>query len=107
MFKKSSSCQCPHDVQALVRQTARWAVASQQDTSPMISLLHANYASGYLQALELIATEDEINKYTNLQRLRDKVYSIQDKAARHVVATCPNYIGKDVDKQLAQIGISV
>jgi len=91
--------------QALIRQTARWAVASQQDTSPMIALLHANYAAGYLQALELVATENEINQFFNLQKLRLKVYSTQDKAARKVISACPNYMGANVDKELASIGI--
>jgi hypothetical protein len=91
--------------QGLIRQTARWAIASQQDTSPMIALLHANYAAGYLQALELIATEDEINQFYNLQKLRLKVYGTQDKAAKKVITTCPNYIGPDIDKELALIGI--
>lgn len=93
------------EIQALIRQTARWAVASQQDTSPMIALLHANYAAGYLQALELIATENEINQFFNLQKLRFKVYSTQDKAAKKVIATCPEYIGPNVDKELASIGV--
>ena len=44
-------------LKALIRQTARWTAASQQDKSPMISLLHANYGAGYLQALELIAAD--------------------------------------------------
>ena len=47
----------------MIRQTSRWAVASEQDKSPMISVLHANYAVGYLQALQDIASEKEINKY--------------------------------------------
>lgn len=99
--------QCPkdQDIQALVRQTARWAVASQQDSSPMIALLHANYAAGYLQALELIATEDEINRTTDLRVLRSKIYGTQDRAARMVVGTCPQYMGQDVDKELARLGI--
>ena len=95
------------EIDALVRQIARWTVASQQDKSPMISLLHANYAAGYLQALELIATENEINTITNLQELRSKVYQTQDKAAQKVIKTCPNYIGKDVDKELVMMGINI
>jgi hypothetical protein len=91
--------------QALIRQIARWTVASQQDTSPMIALLHANYAAGYLQALELITTEKEINEFTNLQELRAKVYSTQDHAAQKVAASCPGYLGKDIDKELALMGI--
>ena len=91
---------------ALVRQIARWTVASQQDTSPMIALLHANYAAGYLQALELITTEQEINSITNLQKLRTLVYNTQDRAARDVFHSCPQYAGKTINKELALLGIS-
>ena len=91
---------------ALIRQTARWTVASQQDTSPMIALLHANYAAGYLQALELIRSEQEINHVTNLQALRHKVYDTQDNAARAVVTSCPAYLGKNIDQELARMGIN-
>ncbi len=68
--KKSYTPEKKKQTQALIRQIARWTVASQQDTSPMIALLHANYAAGYLQALELITTEQEINQFINLQELR-------------------------------------
>lgn len=94
-------------LKALIRQTARWTAASQQDKSPMISLLHANYGAGYLQALELIATENEINQFVSLQKLRLKVYSAQDNAAQRVFAVCPNFLGNDVDKELVMIGINV
>lgn len=103
--KKNNTKEKKKQTHALIRQTARWTVASQQDTSPMIALLHANYAAGYLQALELITTEQEINQFINLQELRKKVYSTQDKAARQVVDSCPNYVGKNIDKELALIGI--
>ena len=93
-------------IQALIRQTARWTAASQQDKSPMISLLHANYGAGYLQALELIATENEINEFASLQKLRLKVYSTQDKAAQRVFAACPDFLGKDIDRDLVMIGIN-
>ena len=39
-------------VDILVRQASRWSVAAQQDKSPMIALLHANYGVGYLWALQ-------------------------------------------------------
>lgn len=94
-------------INAMVRQTARWAGASQQDKSPMISLLHANYAAGYLQALELIATENDINQVMNLQKLRVKVYGAQDRAARRVMSTCPDFVGEDIDKELILMGVNV
>lgn len=107
-YKKQAYCSYYKDmqVQGLIRQAARWSVASQQDRSPMISLLHANYGAGYLQALELIATENEINRFTNLQKLRMKIYGTQDKAARRVIKACPQFMG-DIDKELAMVGINV
>lgn len=105
--KPISSSSKEKDIQALIRQTARWAAASQQDKAPMIAVLHANYAAGYLQALETIATENEINQFTDLRQLRIKVYSIQDKAAMKAISTCPQYMRDDIDKQLAMIGVNV
>lgn len=92
-------------IKALVRQTARWAVASQQDTSPMVALLHANYAAGYLQALELIARESEINRFHDLMFLRKKVYETQDRAVQKALSACPAYAGEVADKELASLGV--
>lgn len=109
LYKTKAGCKEYKKLQisAIVRQTARWAGASQQDKSPMISLLHANYAAGYLQALELIATENEINEVMNLQKLRVKVYGSQDAAARRVMSVCPTFIGTDIDKELVLMGVNV
>ena len=48
--------------QILLRQSGRWFVASQQDNSPLISLLHSIYGLGYFMALKEISTENTINK---------------------------------------------
>lgn len=108
-YKNQAYCSYYKDmeIQGLIRQAARWAVASQQDKSPMISLLHANYGAGYLQALELIATENEINRFANLQKLRMKIYGTQDNAARRVITSCPQFVGDDIDKELAMVGINI
>lgn len=92
------------NIKLLLRQTARWAVASEQDKSPMISVLHANYAIGYLQALQDIATEKEINQYVNFPKFKEILYKIQDNAVKKVVSSCPQYTG-DLNKELTLIGI--
>ena len=92
------------NIKSLLRQTSRWAVASEQDKSPMISVLHANYAIGYLQALQDIASEKEINQYVNFPKFKEILYKIQDNAVKKVVSSCPEYIG-DLNKELALIGI--
>lgn len=103
---KPVSCYNEKDknIKSLLRQTSRWAVASEQDKSPMISVLHANYAIGYLQALQDIATEKEINQYVNFPRFKEILYKIQDNAVKKVVSSCPEYTG-DLNKELALIGI--
>lgn len=91
-------------IKKLVRQSARWAVASEQDKSPIISLLHANYAAGYLWGLKDIATDIEIKAATNIDILKftQKIMNIQDKSAKIVSKNCPQFIG-DIDKELAFI----
>ena len=56
----------------LIRQAARWAAAAQQDKSPMIALLHANYGAGYLWALKDIASDQDIYNNTGIDVLQLK-----------------------------------
>lgn len=80
-------------VKRLVRQAARWSTASTQDENPMIAVLHANYGAGYLWALKDIVLESEIEQITNLdiKKFTDEIVSIQDKATRKAVKTCPSF----------------
>jgi hypothetical protein len=39
-------------IRTLIRQSARWALAAQQDESPIIALLHANYVLKQNRALK-------------------------------------------------------
>ena len=93
------------DIIALVRQTARWSVAAQQDDTPLIALLHANYGAGYLWALKDIATDQEIENAAgvNVLELKKRVTDIQDQATRKVATACPKFVG-DVDQYLLKVG---
>src|SRR5690349_19862707 len=91
-------------IQTLLRQISRWAVASEQDQSPMISVLHANYAVGYLEALRDTTDESEIDKYIDFQKFKKKIYAVQDRAVTNAVKACPNYIG-NIDRELALHGL--
>jgi len=93
-------------IKILLRQISRWSVAAEQDESPMIAVLHANYAVGYLQALTDIATEKEINKYLDFDKFKWQIYKIQDDAVKKAVKVCPQYIG-NINKELALLGISL
>ena len=80
-------------IKTLIRQAARWSLAAEQDSSPMVAVLHANYGAGYLWALRDIATDDEIKAATGIDILqfRDKVTKVQDDATKKMVKVCPNY----------------
>ena len=92
------------NIEKLVRQTARWATAAQQDASPLISMLHANYAAGYLWALKDIATPTEIHKATgvDLKRFEEHIVNDQDATTKKVIKVCPQFKG-EVDLYLATI----
>ena len=80
-------------IHLLLRQTARWAVASQQDENPLIAVLHANYAVGYLSALREIATDRGIEQVTGIDGLQFQhdIQSIQDQAVKKATQACPSF----------------
>ena len=88
-------------IRVLYRQTARYAVASLQDESPVIKTLHANYAMGYLMALKDLATTDQFARATgdNLLSFERKIAAIQDASTVNLVGDCPDLI-PDVDPVL-------
>jgi hypothetical protein len=93
---RTSSDGVPIDkqIRILYRQTARYAVASLQDESPVVKSLHANYAMGYLMALKDLATTGEFARATgdNLLSFERKIASIQDASTVNLVGDCPDLI---------------
>lgn len=99
---------CPKTIEniikKLIRQTARWSTASQQDKSPLVGVLHANYGVGYLMALKDIATPAKIKEVTNInmQKFESEIINQQDKATLYAAKNCPNYT-KHLNLYLAKI----
>lgn len=89
----------------LFRQSARWANAAMQDESPLISMLHANYAAGYLWALKDLHTDQEIEKETGIPRrkIEEKITEAQKFAARRTVEYCPQFL-EHLDPVLSEWG---
>ena len=92
------------EIQVLVRQAARWSAASQQDESPLVALLHANYGAGYLWALKDIATDQEIHESTGIDVLEFKqsITDVQDEATKQVSKACPQFVG-DINRYLLKL----
>ena len=92
-------------IEKLIRQSARYAVAAQQDKSPVIALLHANYAAGYFYALGDFASESQIHNATGIdvKKFKEHIINVQDMVTRKTSEKCPAFVG-EVDTYLAQIG---
>lgn len=92
-------------IEKLVRQSARYAVAAQQDASPVIAILHANYAAAYFYALKDIASESQIHNATGIdvKKFKEHITNVQDMVTRKTSEKCPEFVG-EVDVYLAQIG---
>ena len=92
-------------IEKLVRQSARYAVAAQQDASPVIAVLHANYATGYFYALKEFASESQIHNATGIdvKKFKEHITNVQDMVTRKTSEKCPEFAGQ-VDVYLAQIG---
>jgi hypothetical protein len=81
-------------IRTLYRQTARYAVASTQDDSPVIRTLHANYAMGYLMALKDLVTSADFQRATgkNLVDFERKIAQVQDASTIGLVSARPDLI---------------
>ncbi len=92
-------------IEKLVRQSARYEVAAQQDASPVIAILHANYAAAYFYALKDIASESQIHNATGIdvKKFKEHITNVQDMVTRKTSEKCPDFVG-EVDIYLAQIG---
>jgi hypothetical protein len=85
---------CPSNdyiTETLVRQSSRWLVASQQDKSPLISLLHSLYGFGYFMALKEIMDENTINRFVNTKKFEKELNNTLDITTKKVVSVCPQY----------------
>lgn len=90
-MNKKMDCQKNDIIKTLLRQSARWTMASNQDRDPIIALQHANFGTGYLSALREIATDKEIETVSgvNISKFRNEIIKEQDAITKHVMKLCP------------------
>lgn len=91
-------------IKILVKQAAKWATTAQQDTSPYLSVMHSNYATGYLMSLKDIATPHQIHRvtgidFTNFER---HILNVQDMVNTKLKEKLPEFTG-EVDLYLSAI----
>jgi hypothetical protein len=101
LFKRKSS---DSDIVKLVKQSAKWATTAQQDESPMLATLHANYAVGYLWSLKDLYSTNEISKKAgiNIKQFEEHILNVQDMVTKKVIKKCPEFEG-EVDLYLSSL----
>lgn len=101
------TCDNRNIIETLYRQCARWSTASTQDKNPVVANLHANYAAGYLWALEDLFTSDEITMVTGIDHkiFRKEIQKNQDITTQKVISACPKFatLDKNASKLVANI----
>ena len=92
-------------IEKLIRQSARYATAAQQDKSPDIALLNANYAAANHYADKDISSNSQIHNATGIdvKKFSEHVTNVQDMVTKKTTETCPEFAG-NVDIYLAEIG---
>jgi len=92
-------------LQKLIQQSARYATASQQDKSPAISILHANYANAYLNAAKDIGSDAQIHNSTGIDvnKFAEHIKNVQDMVTKRTAEQFSGFTGQ-VDVYLAEIG---
>ena len=80
-------------ISRIMRGSARWALASKQDKSPLVAVLHANYGCAYLWALKDVFNDYEIRSATGIDviQFQNKITDIQDTATKRMTNLCPTY----------------
>jgi len=91
-------------IKTLIRSCSRWSLASLQDKSPLIAILHANYGAGYLWALQEIFTDSQIREATgvDIKVFTKMITDIQDYATRNLAHICTPFI-ENLDPSLLKI----
>lgn len=104
-FKTDSAVNQKSIIDKMIRQSARYATAAQQDESPVVAVLHANYSAAYFFALTDIASYDEIHAATGIdvKKFKESLIRVQDETTRKIIDACPEFRGQ-TDIFLARIG---
>ena len=83
-------------IKLLVKQAAKWATTAQQDTSPYLSVMHSNYATGYLMSLKDIASPQQIHSVTGIDfvTFEKHILNVQEMVNTRLKEKVPEFAGE-------------
>lgn len=92
--ESSSSASKPvlRRIKSVVAQCVRWNSMAQQDTNPLMQLVHCNYALANAQAARLLFSDRDIEQVTGLDihELVNYLDECQAYAIKNIGQNCPN-----------------
>ncbi len=91
-------------IDKMVKQSAKYAIMAQQDSSPVMSVRHGNYAAAYLHALNDISSELQIHNATGIdvKKFKEHIMNVQDMTTKKTVDQFPDFAGQS-DMYLSEI----
>ena len=91
-------------IEKLVKQSAKYAIMAQQDSSPVMSVRHGNYAAAYVHALKDIASETQIHNSSGIdvKKFVEHIFNVQDMTTKKTVDQFPDFAGQS-DIYLSEI----
>ena len=79
----------------LIEQATRWNSMAQQDTNPILQLMHCSYALAYAQVARSVVSEKDIADLTGID-IQELIYYLGE---------CESYATKNIGQQCPKIKI--
>lgn len=78
----------------LVKEAARWSTVSEQDSNPMMRMLHSTYAVAYVNVARMMADDKDIEKmaHVRIDELTSQVRKRQQQAVQAIGTHCPSVV---------------
>jgi hypothetical protein len=77
----------PKQIQVLLQRASHWAVMAEQNQNPQEALKQSSYAMGYLNALQDLASTEELDRHIDFPDFRERIIGIHERIARRVSCT--------------------
>lgn len=76
---------------ALIKEAAQWSTIAQQDSNPLLALMHATYGMAYLNVARRLHTDRDIEAASNLrvEEFSATLQSNQQTAVQKLLTLCP------------------
>ena len=78
----------------LVQEAARWSAVSEQDSNPLLRVMHATYAMAYVNAARCLADDGDLRRVTgvHVEELHATVQTAQQGSIQKIGSVCPEVV---------------